>query len=168
MIVKTVQAWRDQAQAAYGRLEARAPEGATLADLADVDRTDFGLLIEAMVALGLPVSDDVLCGARYAVDLPSFADADELTRERMVVDQVFRTGAGPTLVLREEVRAVSGPVLLERCVTDWPALGLLRGWRAVCAGCGETGRAYSRRGEPQLRSWAHAHRCDPAKRDMLP
>jgi len=67
-IVKTREAWARQARDALDAITAAngGTEPATLRAAADVDRTQFGLLIEALVALGADVTDEIrqLAGLR--------------------------------------------------------------------------------------------------------
>lgn len=66
-IAKSQGAWEAQARAAYTSLADRAPAGATLADLAGIDREQFALLIEALVAL------EPATGVRVGADLVALA-----------------------------------------------------------------------------------------------
>ncbi len=50
-IVQPRDAWLAQARDAWAALEPQAPQGAQLRDLAAIDHQNFGLLIEALVAL---------------------------------------------------------------------------------------------------------------------
>jgi len=82
-IVKPRDAWLAQARDAWAALEPQAPQGAQLRDLAAIDHQNFGLLIEALVALTPgQVSQELqgLAGLRpvgEVLGMPASSDADE-------------------------------------------------------------------------------------------